>query len=462
MRRISIALHSRKNEVSRQMSQLAVYCRKTELLEHLTHSSRSYITSVDQESGQESLLVPSLNAAVDMAIASASEDSGIDAGLLRPGFERSPQRTNADSMLQFLVPPELQGSLFANHQFVWQQSRIILNGTEEYETNVQRIRSQGGPMATMRAPGLAASRSRLQSIKLARETIEDIISLRSFKTHSSIYLLRSISLQLPLSLSETSSRRAVQQALILTSTSSDEYKQQLNGNSKAGPTPVHARETVKAVAHEVMGTHIDENAPLMSAGLDSIAAIEFVNTLSERLCLKIEHTALFDHPTLNSLAGFLSSEIAINDEATTSPREEKQSVAEVSVLETREERTITIAAWDFSVAGGITTASELRSLTMRALTVNTNVPVDRWTTPTPGAGHSAAYGSFLSPDQLGLDHGAFGISLAEARSMDPQQSLVLSVGYGALIKGSNSTVSRSAFTNSNIGVFVGVEPSGLE
>ena len=68
----------------------------------------------------------------------------------------------------------------------------------------------------------------------------------------------------------------------------------------------------------------------------------------------------------------------------------------------------------------------------------------------------------MTADQLSFDHGAFGISLAEARSMDPQQGLVLSVGYGALIKGSNSTISRSAFTNSNIGVFVGVEPSGLK
>ena len=85
---------------------------------------------------------------------------------------------------------------------------------------------------------------------------------------------------------------------------------------------MHARETVQAVAHEVIGTRIDENAPLMSAGLDSIAAIEFVNTLSERLGLKIEHTALFDHPTLNSLADFLSNELASNDEATMPSREE--------------------------------------------------------------------------------------------------------------------------------------------
>ena len=46
--------------------------------------------------------------------------------------------------------------------------------------------------------------------------------------------------------------------------------------------------------------------------------------------------------------------------------------------------------------------------------------------------------------------------------MDPQQSLVLGVGYGVLRQGSDSSSSRSSFTNSNIGVFVGVEPSGLE
>ena len=46
--------------------------------------------------------------------------------------------------------------------------------------------------------------------------------------------------------------------------------------------------------------------------------------------------------------------------------------------------------------------------------------------------------------------------------MDPQQGLVLSVGYSVLRQGSEFSSSRSSFTNSNIGVFVGVEQSGLE
>ena len=81
--------------------------------------------------------------------------------------------------------------------------------------------------------------------------------------------------------------------------------------------PLDTREAVCAVAHEVMGTIIDMNAPLMSAGLDSLAAVELVSTLASRLKVNIESTALFDYPTLDSLANFVSSKLAASttDEA---------------------------------------------------------------------------------------------------------------------------------------------------
>ena len=75
-------------------------------------------------------------------------------------------------------------------------------------------------------------------------------------------------------------------------------------------TLVDTCEVVCAIAQEVMGTIIDANAPLMSAGLDSLSAVDFVSTLATKLELEIAPTALFDHPTINSLASFLSSELA--------------------------------------------------------------------------------------------------------------------------------------------------------
>ena len=55
-----------------------------------------------------------------------------------------------------------------------------------------------------------------------------------------------------------------------------------------------------------MGTIIETSAPLMSAGLDSLAATAFVSALAARLSVEIAPTALFDHPTLDSVASFLS------------------------------------------------------------------------------------------------------------------------------------------------------------
>ena len=104
-------------------------------------------------------------------------------------------------------------------------------------------------------------------------------------------------------------------------------------------------------------------------------------------------------------------------------------------------------------------------MSMRGLAVNSSVPVARWATSTPAAGPAAAYGSFMYLGQLWTDHRAFAISIAEARSLDPQQNLVLCVGYDALHRGNSFVTSatrvRDSLINSNVGVFVGVEASGL-
>ena len=58
-----------------------------------------------------------------------------------------------------------------------------------------------------------------------------------------------------------------------------------------------------------MGTSVDSNTPLMSAGLDSIAATEFAQILSNEFKLELPPTLLFDHPTLDSVASLLSTEV---------------------------------------------------------------------------------------------------------------------------------------------------------
>ena len=67
-----------------------------------------------------------------------------------------------------------------------------------------------------------------------------------------------------------------------------------------------AAETISASLLDVLGTTIALNSPLMAAGLDSVAATEFASTLTERFDTEFPQTLLFDHPTIESVAGFVS------------------------------------------------------------------------------------------------------------------------------------------------------------
>ena len=120
-----------------------------------------------------------------------------------------------------------------------------------------------------------------------------------------------------------------------------------------------------------------------------------------------------------------------------------------------------IEAAQFQIAG-----CELLELATTALATPSGVPGSRWVPDeVMAAAAASAYGSFLSTEELGVDGGAFGISSLESRSMDPQQSFVLHVGYGALVGGwaGRGTVeaTRASLIYRDVGVFVGVEPSGV-
>jgi len=72
---------------------------------------------------------------------------------------------------------------------------------------------------------------------------------------------------------------------------------------------VDVAEVVAKAVEELLGTIVPDDAPLMGAGLDSIAAVELVETLSQNLSTEIEPTALFDHPTIGSLVRYFAGEM---------------------------------------------------------------------------------------------------------------------------------------------------------
>ena len=119
-----------------------------------------------------------------------------------------------------------------------------------------------------------------------------------------------------------------------------------NINNKEKTNTKDVLEVILDVAHEVTGTEMETNVPLMSTGLDSLSAVEFVNALSTRLSVDVPPTALFDHPTLDSIASFLARELANNTitDVPSSP-EGAQEMAHVMVdTNGVEERLVNIVA----------------------------------------------------------------------------------------------------------------------
>ena len=72
---------------------------------------------------------------------------------------------------------------------------------------------------------------------------------------------------------------------------------------------VDVSSVVQKTVEELLGTVVSNDAPLMGAGLDSIAAVDLVSTLSQRLGIELEPTALFDYPTIGSLIKYLDEQM---------------------------------------------------------------------------------------------------------------------------------------------------------
>lgn len=74
-----------------------------------------------------------------------------------------------------------------------------------------------------------------------------------------------------------------------------------------GRPAVDVLPKVYDIVKRQLGSAVSYDAPLMEAGLDSLGATELRNTLSEAFAAELPATAVFDYPSITSLAAFISS-----------------------------------------------------------------------------------------------------------------------------------------------------------
>ena len=125
------------------------------------------------------------------------------------------------------------------------------------------------------------------------------------------------------------------------------------------------------------------DAPLMSAGLDSIAGTEFTNTLAQQFEVELPPTLLFDYPTIESMASFIAEAMPAATlaeapaEQNTSMNTLNAGVAETTASRLDTQVFLASQRIHFTLPGGCNDPIALNELGLRASTANSHWPVSR-------------------------------------------------------------------------------------
>ena len=133
----------------------------------------------------------------------------------------------------------------------------------------------------------------------------------------------------------------------------------------------------------IVGKTVAADAPLLSAGLDSISGTELTNTLAQQFEIELPPTLMFDYPTIESMAGFIAEAMPTATLAG-APAEQSTpmnhlSAGVVELPASRLDTQVCLASRriHFTLPGGCNDPLALQTLGLRASTANSHWPVSR-------------------------------------------------------------------------------------
>lgn len=196
----------------------------------------------------------------------------------------------------------------------------------------------------------------------------------------------------------------------------------------------------------------------MDAGVDSIGVREFTASLEAEIGVSVPPTLLFDYPTIGKVAEYIEENVF---ESTHS----KLVALESRVMINGADIQIGIVGMSCRFPGSSDSPGAFWDMLVAGKDGVIEVPKARWDVDAFFDPDRNAVGKMYTKEGgfvTGLDMfdaRQFGISPAEARQLDPQQRMLLEVGYDALHR---SGYTRETLAGRSVGVFVGATTSGFD
>ncbi|MEU8216810.1 SDR family NAD(P)-dependent oxidoreductase, partial [Micromonospora taraxaci] len=233
-------------------------------------------------------------------------------------------------------------------------------------------------------------------------------------------------------------------------------------------------DDVDAIVRIVLGLPDSELLPrrrgLFEQGMDSLTAVELRTRLEAAFDLTLPATVVFEHPTVGALAAYLSELLAARPAPalTTTPGSveaigDDDANARAAAGYIEDSRPDADAVAVVGVACRLPGAADPEQL-WRLLTEGRHaigdLPADRRNDPIwAEAGPNVPTRGGYLPDVTGFDADFFRISPREARSLDPQQRLMLEVAWEALEDAGHPAV---ALHDQPVGVYLGLNTADYQ
>ena len=213
------------------------------------------------------------------------------------------------------------------------------------------------------------------------------------------------------------------------------------------------RAEITAVVQEIVGSVVSPSQPLMAAGLDSLSSVELTNALQRKLGMQLPSTLVFDYPTVDAIADFVSTLLQSTSTV------EAASIAPAATLITQsshEDKTmILVTAMTARLPDPPQAATAISELALLQ-DCGRVIPEDRWSADLQlTQDMPARFGMFLS-QPYSFDAAAFATSESEAVVLDPQQRLLLEATHEVYSQHQGRAAAPQATGKSPVGVFVGI------